>query len=79
MPDVRGTLRAMTTRVGTCPVCGERFMRAAAGRPRLTCSTACGTELYRRRHPLGWRMLAELGIEDRGPLEMLRRSGVRDA
>jgi len=66
----------MTTLVGRCAVCGMSFMRADVGRPRITCSNACRQEAYRRRHPLGWQLLRDLGIEDRSPLEMLRQAGV---
>ena len=39
-------------------------------RPRITCSHRCRQEAHRRRHPLGWKMLAELDLPDRSPLEM---------
>ena len=73
------TLLDLTMVVGTCTVCGTRFMRASSGRPRITCSHACRQDAYRRRHPLGWRMIAELELPDRSPLEMLREAGVRGA
>ena len=65
--------------VGTCTVCRRRFMRAEVGRPRITCSHACRQALYRQRHPLGWRMIAELDLPDRDPLAMLRQAGVDSA
>lgn len=73
------TLQDMTTVVGTCTVCRRRFMRASTGRPRITCSHACRQGAYRKRRPLGWKLIRERGIEDRSPLEMLRQAGVRGA
>ncbi len=66
----------MPTVVGTCTICRRRFMRAEVGRPRIFCSQACRQQAYLRRHPLGWRMLAELDLPDPSPLEMLRQAGV---
>jgi hypothetical protein len=33
---------------------------------------------WRATHPLGWKVLAEAGIEDRSPLRMLGEKGVLD-
>jgi hypothetical protein len=64
---------------GECPVCSETFIRASTGRPRIYCCDNHRLVAFRASHPLGWRLIRELGIEDRSPLEMLRQAGVTSA
>ena len=57
--------------------------RAHTGRPRIYCGDRCqwreNQRSWRASHPLGWRMIAELGLPTHSPLAMLRERGVRGA
>jgi hypothetical protein len=57
---------------------GSRSKRAERGRPRVWCSQTCRELAYRDRHPLGWRAMQALGVEDHRPMRMLRARGVVD-
>ncbi len=72
-------MRALSPPTGACAVCGEPVRVKRPGEPGPAasyCSHACRQRAYERRHPLGWRLLAELGLEDLSLADMLRELGV---
>lgn len=65
-----------------CAVCDRPLRRKRPGEPGPAptyCSHACRQVMYRARHPLGWKLIAEMGLPDHSPPEMLRQAGVTSA
>jgi hypothetical protein len=61
-----------------CAVCRRPLPPKPPGEPgpaKTYCGGGCRQEQWRRRHPLGWRMIRELGLPDRSPLAMMRERG----
>ena len=59
-----------------CAVCDKPLPPKQPGPAKTYCGGACRQEQFRRRHPLGWQLIAQMGIQDRSPLQMLREAGI---
>jgi hypothetical protein len=65
-----------STTTKTCPECGTPIPRRdGPGRPRIYCEDRCRWRAeqrsWRRSHPLGWRLMAEIGIGPESALDLL--------